>query len=47
MLAEVATAQRRIVAELAEAVRSGVPHPLDVQRGLHLQRLIATATAQL
>jgi predicted dehydrogenase len=47
MAGEVATAQRRIVAELAQAVRSGVPHPLDVQRGLHLQRLIAAAAADL
>ena len=47
MAAEVAGAQRRIVAELAEAVRNGVPHPLDVHRGLHLQRLIAAAAADL
>ena len=45
--AEFATAQRRIVAELAEAVRTGVPHPLDVHRGVHLQRLIQTAADQL
>lgn len=32
--------------EFAAAVR-GVPHPLDVQRGLHLQRIIAKAEAQL
>ena len=47
MMAEVRTAQRRIVAELAEAVRTGTPHPLDVHRGLHLQRLIAAAAADL
>ena len=33
--------------EFAEAAASGTPHPLDVQRGLHLQRLIATAETQL
>jgi predicted dehydrogenase len=32
-----------IAAEFAEAVRTGVPHPLDAQRGLHLQRLIHMA----
>ncbi len=45
--AEFATAQRRIIAELADAVRSGTKHPLDVHRGLHLQRLIQTAADQL
>lgn len=30
-------------AELARSVRSGEPHPLDVQRGLHLQRLLGAA----
>lgn len=45
--AEFATAQRRIVAELAEAVRTGTTHPLDVHRGLHLQRLIHSAAEQL
>ena len=33
--------------ELATTVRSGDDHPLDVQRGLHLQRLLANAEAQL
>ncbi len=47
MMAEVQAAQRRIVAELAEAVRTGTPHPLDVHRGLHLQRLIAAAATDL
>lgn len=47
MMAEVQAAQRRIVAELAEAVRTGTPHPLDVHRGVHLQRLIAAAAAEL
>ncbi len=47
MMAEVQAAQRRIVAELAEAVRTGTPHPLDVHRGVHLQRLIAAAAADL
>ncbi len=32
--------------EFAAAVR-GAPHPLDVQRGLHLQRIIADAESQL
>jgi predicted dehydrogenase len=45
--AEYATAKRRIVAELAAAVRSNTPHPLDVHRGVHLQRLIDDAAAQL
>lgn len=44
---EFATAQRRILSELAAAVASGTPHELDVHRGLHLQRLIDTAAAQL
>ncbi|SEG73518.1 Predicted dehydrogenase [Nonomuraea solani] len=30
-------------AEFAQAVRTGVPHPIDVHRGLHLQRLLAQA----
>jgi predicted dehydrogenase len=33
--------------ELAEAVTTGRPHPLDVHRGLHLQRVIAEAEADL
>jgi predicted dehydrogenase len=44
---EFATAQRRIVHELADCVRTGASHPLDVHRGLHLQRLIATAASHL
>jgi hypothetical protein len=28
-------------------VHTGTPHPLDVHRGLHLQRLIAAAAADL
>jgi len=34
-------------AELAHAVRTGEPHPLDVRRGLHLQRLLDQAERQL
>lgn len=45
--AEFATAHRRIPAEFAAAVASGVPHELDVHRGLLLQRLIDDAAAQL
>lgn len=33
--------------ELATMVRTGAPHPLDVRRGLHLQRILADAEAQL
>ena len=47
MSAEVQTAQRRILSEFVQAVRSGVPHELDIHRGLHLQRLIDTAASQL
>ena len=36
-----------LTAELAATVRSGEDHPLDVERGLHLQRLIADAERQL
>ena len=36
-----------VAAEFAAAVRAGVPHRLDVRRGLHLQRLIDEATGQL
>jgi hypothetical protein len=45
--AEFATAQRRIVSEFAAAVASGKSHELDAHRGLHLQRLIDRAAAQL
>lgn len=34
-------------AELAATVTSGRPHPLDVHRGLELQRVLATAEADL
>lgn len=44
---EWSTMPNRIIAELAAAVASGTPHELDVHRGLHLQRLIDDATAQL
>jgi predicted dehydrogenase len=47
MQTEVATAQRRIVAEFAEAIRTRRPHELDIHRGVHLQRLIDAAAAQL
>ncbi len=33
--------------EFAEAVKSNTAHPLDVHRGLYLQRLIESATTQL
>lgn len=33
--------------EFAEAVTTGTGHPLDVQRGLHLQKVIAWAEADL
>ena len=36
-----------VAAELAAMVRTGEPHPLDVSRGRHLQRVIADAEAQL
>jgi hypothetical protein len=45
--AEYETAQRRIVDELVSSVRSGTPHPLDIHRGVHLQRLIDYAASQL
>ena len=45
--AEVATAQRTILNEFAEAVRTGVSYELDVHRGVHLQRLIDDASRQL
>ncbi len=37
------SAMTTITAEFATAVRSGQPHPLDVHRGLYLQRLITMA----
>lgn len=45
--AEARTAQQRIVAEFVAAIRTGRSHELDVHRGLHLQRLIDAAAAQL
>ncbi len=33
--------------EFAEAVANGTSHPLDVLRGLHLQRIIDSAETQL
>jgi predicted dehydrogenase len=33
--------------EFARVARTGEPHPVDVHRGLHLQRIIASAAAQL
>lgn len=40
-------AMATIASEFATAVRSGTPHELDVQRGLHLQRLIETVATRL
>jgi predicted dehydrogenase len=43
---DIRAAMSTIASEFAAAVRGGEPHPLDVQRGLHLQRLIdAIATS--
>jgi predicted dehydrogenase len=36
-----------VARELATLVREGGPHPLDIQRGLHLQRLLEDAETQL
>ena len=36
-----------LAAELAHMVTTGEPHPLDARRGLHLQRIICDAEAQL
>ncbi len=38
---------RRLVAEFATVVRTGVPHQLDVNHGVRLQRILADASAQL
>jgi predicted dehydrogenase len=38
---------RRLAAEFATAVRSGVPHELDVNHGVRLQLLLADAARQL
>lgn len=40
-------AMRTIAEEFAAAVRSGVPHPLDATRGLHLSRLVQQASDSL
>jgi len=47
MVAYLAAAQQRIVDEFVDYVRSGTAHPLDVRRGLMLQRLIDDAASQL
>jgi predicted dehydrogenase len=44
---DVGAAMATIASEFAAAVRTGVPHPLDVRRGLHLQRLIDSITTCL
>ena len=44
---DIRAAMSNIAAEFATAVRTGAPHPLDVRRGLHLQRLIAAVAASL
>jgi predicted dehydrogenase len=46
-LADLTAAMASLTAELAAAVRTATPHPLDVRRGLALQRLITMANAQL
>lgn len=45
--ASLAAAQHTIIDEFVACVRSGSAHPLDVRRGLMLQRLIDEAGAQL
>jgi hypothetical protein len=37
----------RIVDEFVDTVERHRPHPLDVHRGLHLQRLLATAAEDM
>jgi len=44
---DLGAAMATVAAEFAASVRTGVPHPLDVRHGLHLQRLIDEATEQL
>ena len=44
---DIRTAMSTIASEFAAAVRAGRPHALDVQRGLHLQRLIDDVGRQL
>ncbi len=45
--AELAAAAATIRREFAEAVAGGASPPLDVHRGLHLQRLLDAATRSL
>jgi predicted dehydrogenase len=45
--ADIEAAMAAIASEFAAAVRTGVPHPLDVRRGLRLQRLLDAATTDL
>ncbi len=45
--ADTLAAVRAIASEFAEVVRTGVPHHLDVQRGLQLQRLLQAAADSL
>ncbi len=47
MVASLAAAQCTIMDEFVGCVQAGVPHALDVRRGLMLQRLIDTAARQL
>ena len=47
MAGELGAALETIPRELAEAVRTGGPHPLDARRGLHLQDLIDRANRSL
>jgi predicted dehydrogenase len=42
-----ASASTTIVDEFVATVRTGTPHPLDVGRGLHLQRLLAAAAGDV
>ena len=44
---DIRAAMATIAAEFATAVRTGVAHPLDVHRGLFLQRLITTIERDL
>ena len=44
---DIRAAMSTIASEFAAAVRTGAPHPLDVRRGLHLQRLIDEVGRQL
>ena len=42
-----ASATTTLVDEFVTSVRTGRPHPLDIHRGLHLQRLLAAAAGDL